>query len=242
MVESTMSGSTRAPPPTPTPTLRERAWLPHLRGVFVAAHIITICALSTPDLGGALNRRAWKAATVQDEFAAWAQRFSRLGADLSSAELEDKLWSLATSWAELRTTLLVPFRPYADVVGARQRWRMFAAPNRVPARLRIAVKAEGKWRTVYEARSNEYTWQERRFDTERIRGAIHLASWPHRRRDYRRLAAWIADEAARDFPEATHVRLSFVRARSRTPEQVRAGMAPPDKEERRLVRDLEDRR
>ncbi len=217
--------------------LRERPWFAHLRGVLVGLHVMAICVLSLPDLSGALDRRAWKAATVQDEIRVWAGRLS-----ISPPELEDRLWSIAIAWTELRKTLMRPFAPYAEYIGVRQRWRMFAAPNRVPARLRIAVKIEGEWRVVYEARSDTYTWQASRFDTERIRVTIHDASWPHHDPAYRRLGAWIADEAARDFPDATQVRLSFVRARTPTPEQVRAGTSSAQKEERPLVFDLEDRR
>ena len=220
----------------------DRAWFPHLRAVLVALHILAIAALSTPDLGAALNRKAWKAPTVQDEMKAWAERFSGLGADISPAELEERVWSVATSWAELRDSMLIPFQPYADFAGTRQRWRMFAAPNRVPARLRIAVEIEGQWRTVYEARSEEYTWQRRRLGTERVRVTIHRASWAHHNRDHTRLSDWIADEAARDFPTATRVRVSFIRARTPTPAQTRAGEAPSEKEERVRLRVLEGRR
>jgi hypothetical protein len=208
----------------------------------VALHLVAISALATPDLSSALDRKAWKAPTVQDEIGVWAKRLSVLGADLTPAELEDQAWMIATSWANTRESMLRPFRPYASLVGARQRWRMFAAPNRVPARLRVAVELDGEWRTVYEAGSEAHAWQAGRLDTERVRVVVQRASWAHRRADYKRLANWIADEAARDFPDATRVRLSFIRARTLTAKQVRAGQLPDAKEERKLVRELEGRR
>ncbi|NVB39449.1 hypothetical protein G6O69_16525 [Pseudenhygromyxa sp. WMMC2535] len=219
-----------------------RAWLPHLRGALVALHILAISLLALPDVSGARNRSAWRSATVQDELAAWSARLNDVGVALGPDELEAKAWDIMQAWARLRTALLAPFQPYADLVGARQRWRMFAAPNRAPARLRIAVKIDGEWREVYEGQSEVHTWQAARFGTERIRVHIHRASWAHRRGDNERLVQWIADEAARDFPAATQVRVSWLRARSPTPAQVRDDARPEPKEERVRVLDLEARR
>ena len=220
----------------------ERPWMAHLRGVLVAGHILAVLLLATPDLTGALNRKSWKSPVIQDELALWAGRFNRLGADLTTAELEEQVFTRAKAWSDRRDRMLVPVRPYADYLGVRQRWRMFAAPNMAPGRFRIAVKEGGEWRPVYEARSTELDWNAHKLGQERVRVLVNRAAWPHHRAHYKRIAEWIADEAARDFPEATHVRLSYAYGKTPTPAQVRSGELPPVKDKRKLVRSLEERR
>ena len=136
-----------------------RAWWPHARAVLVLLHVIAVLMLSSPDLGGGLSKKAWQTEAIQTEFAAWADRFNRWGADTTTQKLTDDVWEVAMGWTELREKLLRPFDPYHRYLGVRQRWRMFAGPNRVPAKIRVAVEIEGEWRTVYEARSAEHTWR-----------------------------------------------------------------------------------
>ena len=59
---------------------------------------------------------------------------------------------------------------------------------------------------------------------------------------YGRLVAWLAREAAHDFPEATHVRVLYLRSRTPTPEQQLAGELPTPKKQRAKVRKLEELR
>ena len=216
----------------PTPS-----WKLHLRGVLIGLHVLAVVMLSSPDLGGGMNRKAWDAPMVEAEFAAWAKRF-----DMTTDALQDRAWTVAVGWVELRETLLTPFQPYSRYAGVRQRWRMFAAPHRVPTRLLIAVEIDGAWRPIYEARSSELTWRGDTLDRERMRVPINLAAWKHNRGLYKKLIAWIADRAAEDFPEATRVRVSYLRHKTPTAEQLRAGVETEDEEIHVAIRGLEERR
>ena len=200
-----------------------------MRGVLIALHVLAVLVLSTPDLDGGLNRKAWKSDMVQAEFEAWTARFNRWGMDVTTEQVEQQTWETAVAWVDVRNKALTPFRPYRKYVGVRQRWRMFAAPNRVPARIRIAVEIDGQWQTVHEASSAAHQWRKRQLGHERLRVVINRAVWRHNHRIYARLLAWIVDAAAHDFPDATRVRVSFVRgptpkpnqAESKTPTEVR---------------------
>ena len=218
--------------PEPTPP-----WKLHLRGVLVGLHVLAVVVLSSPDLSGGMNRKAWDAPMVEAEFAAWAERF-----DMGTDELQDRAWTVAVSWVEARDTLLTPFEPYHEYLGVRQRWRMFAAPNRVPARIAIAVEIDGEWRLIYEARSPEHTWRADTLHRERLRVPINLAAWRHNRGLYKKLIEWIADRAAEDFPEASRVRVFYLRAKTPTAKELRAGMRAQDEEIHVAIRELEARR
>lgn len=223
----------RAPPSEDRAEARS-GWFAHLRGLLLALHVIAVLLLSTPDLDGGLNRESWKSDTIQHEVQTWAKRLGR-----PPEEIEDKAWRLANGWSKTRKALLTPVRPYADYAGPRQRWRMFAGAERTPARLHVEVQIDGQWQIVHQSRSREYDWQATRFDRERIRVIVGRTSWPHRKGLYKRVVDWVASLAAADFPEATRVRVCYLRAPTPTPAQRRAGDIPEGKLERCRRRSLE---
>ncbi|MCA9572454.1 MAG: hypothetical protein KC656_31660 [Myxococcales bacterium] len=103
---------------------------------------------------------------------------------------------------------------------------MFVAPHVHPARLRVEVEDASGWHAVYEARSDEATWRRAFFDHFRMRSVTFRYAWPPFRKPYDAFAAWLADRAADDFPDATRVRVSYTKRRSPSPEEVRAGTRP----------------
>jgi hypothetical protein len=114
------------------------------------------------------------------------------------------------------------------------------APHRYPARLEIHVRAgsSAEWTPVYVARSDEHEWMRRWLDHDRFRAALFRYAWDHYRSTRRQFADWVATQAVTAFPEATQVRVSFVRYRTPSPEEVREGIAPAEKREMIEVRDL----
>lgn len=181
---------------------RWRAAWRHIRALLVLLHLIAICVLTTPDLGDTLSRSAWKQPAVQRELAPWAKRFGQ-----TPQELEDTLWSLATSWREWRARIVRPIQPYSDYFGVRQRWRMFASPNRVPARYEIDIQQGTAWRPIYRSRSDQYTWRRSLFDHDRMRTTMYRATWPNLQWRYKLLCDWVARQVERDFPDARAVRV-----------------------------------
>ena len=123
----------------------------HGLALFVALHLfaVTFCAL--PSVGSGMNRGAWRQPTVQGEFRAWTERFAALGIELTQQELEDRLWTFATSYERWRDAVMVPFDPYYTYCGTWQSWKMFVAPHRFPGRLEIeaaVLRASGAEVTV----------------------------------------------------------------------------------------------
>lgn len=213
------------------------------RALFVALHLALVTFMAMPSVGGGMNRQAWKQPTVQGEFRAWSERLGRWGLDLPPDELEARAWDFAVGYERGRARVLRPFRGYFEVLGTWQSWKMFVAPHRYPARLEIHVRTPGEdWRPVYVARSDEHEWMRRWLDHDRFRAAVFRYAWDHYRGTRRQFADWVADRAAVDFPEAAQVRVSFVRYRTPSPEEVRSGIAPVEERELIEIRSLAARR
>lgn len=201
------------------PTPAGAAWR-QVRAVLVALHCIAVISMAMPAPGGALRRSAWQDPTVQGEFEAWTDRLNALGAGITKDELEDALWEITKTWLSARSTALAPFQPYYKYAGTVQSWRMFVAPHRYPTRIEVAVREADEWRTVYVARSNEYTWNQRFFDHDRMRAAVFRYGWRSFRSTYYQFVDHLAREAKRDFPEATALRVRFYKYRTASAEEV----------------------
>lgn len=202
---------------------------PRIRALLIVLHLFAITAMALPAPAGGMNRSSWKDKTVQQEFAAWTERVNGLGWEIDKAEFEEMLWDISVSWMGVRQKILDPFFPYYRYFGTWQSWRMFVAPHRYPARLEIAVLDAGTWRTVYAARSNEFTWMRSVFDHDRMRSAVFRYSWSRYRKTWPPFVDWIARHAAEDFPEADSVRVRFWKYETRSPEEVRQGLEPDGK-------------
>jgi hypothetical protein len=205
----------------------------HGLAVFVALHLfaVTFCAL--PSVGSGMNRNAWRQPTVQGEFRAWTERLTALGVRIEQEELEDRAWAFATGYESVRERILAPFQPYFRYCGTWQSWKMFVAPHRYPGRLEIEIDRGSGWEPVYVARSAEHRWMASWLDHDRFRSATFRYAWDHYRVARSQFADWVARRAAEDFPDAERVRVYFVRYRTRSPEEVRAGT--PASEKRELV-------
>jgi hypothetical protein len=209
--------------------------------VLVALHLFAVTFMALPSASGGLNRRAWKDPTVQGEFAAWAARMRGWGIPVAAPELEDTMWSFATSYEDLRDVVLKPFRPYFATTGTWQSWKMFVAPHRYPSRLEIHVDAGHGFEPVFVERSAEHQWMRIWFDHDRMRAAVFRYGWPHYRTSRSAFADWVARHAREDFPLAEQVRVSFVKYRTPSPEEVRAGIAPEERRELVEIRELAPR-
>lgn len=232
-----MPEPTEAPPATPEP-----GPLRHGRALFVALHLFAITFMALPSVGGGMSRSAWGTPTVQAEFQLWTARLNGWGVDVTAEQLEDTLWEVAVAYEDGRRMILEPMYPYFRYTGSWQSWRMFVAPHRYPGRLEIELDSGEGWQPVYVARSGEHDWMRRLLDHDRCRASIFRYAWSHFRRGRKEFTDWVAVQAARDFPEARRVRTSFVRYRTRSPEEVRAGTPAREERELKNVRNLRDYR
>lgn len=214
-------------------------WLRPLRLVFVVFHVVAITLVALPSAGGAMNRSAWQSETVQGEFRTWTARLQSLGVKITVPQLEDRLWTFAQRYEHGKHKVLEPLRPYYKYAGTGQSWRMFVAPHRFPGRLIIEIQQDDEWTPIYVARSDEHTWRRRPLDHDRMRSSVFRYAWKHFRHGRKRFTEWVAREVAHDFPEATRVRVSFLRYRTPTPAEARAGEPPETRRELENTRLLE---
>ncbi|MEM6928357.1 MAG: hypothetical protein AAF602_15595 [Myxococcota bacterium] len=212
---------------------------PHLRAVLIVLHVAVITFHAMPTVGGGLSRTAWKTPTVQGEFRAWSERLQGLGFDVEIADLEDPLWAIAVGWEKGRRTMLKPVMPYLRYCGTYQSWRMFVAPHRYPGRLHIDIDRGSGWEPIYVARSPEHAWRRHWLDHDRFRAAIFRYAWKHFRKGRAEFANWVTRRVERDYPDAERVRVSFMRYRTRSPEEVRAGTPADEKRVLTSIRRIE---
>lgn len=213
-------GAPAARPPRLSPLLRQ------LRAAFVAFHIVAISLDAAPSPAAGMNRSAWREATVQRELRAWADRLHQ-----DPEGFEERLWTLAKGFVEVRRVAMTPFRPYLELVGARQSWQMFVAPHRWPTRLQIQVargpvapsSGEEGWETLFEERSETHAWRAELFGRERVRASVFRWGWPNYAEPYRNGCQALAELAFADDPAIQAVRCRFSRVKSPSPDQVRAG-------------------
>lgn len=199
----------------------------HLTATLVLLHLVAVTLMAIPAPGGGMARSSWKDPTVQAELQAWHQTLSPLLPGVDAAQFEEGLYAFASRYMKARGAVLKPFAPYYRYAGTVQSWRMFVAPHRYPARLRIEVERGGAFETVYLARDAEADWLASHLDHDRWRSAIFRFAWKSYRRHYEAFGRWVADRAREDFPDATRVRLSFDKYRTPSPEEVREDRRPP---------------
>jgi hypothetical protein len=198
-----------------------------VRAVLVLLHLLAIVVLALPNVRAGLDKSSWADPTVQDEFRAWAERF-----DVEPKELEASAWRLATAWDRLHQMLLTPFAPYRDVLGVRQPWVMFVAPQTHPARIEIGIFERGAWRTIYRERSPHEEWRRSLFDQDRMRSALFRFAWDKYGASYREFTEWAAREAFAEFPDADAVRVRMFRYRTPGPDEPRS---PPGHYEKEIL-------
>lgn len=213
-------------------------WRAHGIAAFVAFHLLAVTLHAMPSAGGGLNRSAWRDPTVQGEFATWAGRLTALGFPITTAELDERLWAFANGFEGARGWVLAPFQPYYRYAGTWQSWRMFVAPHRYPGRLEIRVDRGGGFEPLYVARSDTYDWRSRWFDHDRMRASVFRYSWRHYKASRREFTDWVAAQVAADHPDVQRVEVGFVRYRTRSPDEVRAGVAAEETRELKNYRSL----
>lgn len=196
---------------------------PTLRAILVTYHVLAVGLLAVPAPYGVMTRSLWQEPTVHDEFRAWAGHLGAVGVDVTPAELEESLWNASGRFLSARDVVIAPFKPYERYAGVAQSWRMFGAPNLYPVRLEISVMEGGRWGRVYTSRSDEATWMRRWFDDHALRRAVFKGALAKNKPRFEVFCDWLAERAARDFPEATHLLVRQYRYRIPTPAEAREG-------------------
>ena len=212
--------------PAEQPSIARRA-IPHLVALFVLFHVVASCVHVIPDLGGGLDRRAWRDARAQRELSAWADRFG-----MERAEFEDRIFGVAVGFQETRGAIARPFARYMRVTGVQQSWAMFAAGTPLSDRFGVRMRrcpvrdTSCEWETLFVHGDDEHAWRRDVIGHPRVRSAIFRWSWPSYAVRYRRGCAAIARLVFADFPDALIAECSF--ERSATPSPASPAPAPPE--------------
>ena len=182
----------------------------HLRAGIIFLHLFAIVLKALPAPEGAMAKKDWAHPTVQAEFRHWSQTLSGVGYPITPVDLEETLWGLAQQVTSVRNTALKPFRPYYRYVGADQNWRLFVAPHMFPSKLEIDVLENNEWKSVYRVHEDGQ-WQQTLMEQGRFRPAMFRYSWGRYKKQYNRFALYMTEQAAKDFPTATQIRLRWWR-------------------------------
>jgi hypothetical protein len=210
---------------------------PHIRAFLVALHVLSIVVLSLPRSSIVADERSWNTENAQAEFRRWADR---LGTDQQT--FRRRLWKVAVEAGRVRDRIGAPFEVYARLTGTGQGWQMFATPQKVPAELHVDVEVDGEWKALVRPLDPRSNWRLQQRTHNRMRKALGRFARTFHRPRYEGLAHWFATQAARDFPEATRVRVGLWRYRSLPPEAVLAGETPRGHYEHELVFEAEELR
>ena len=92
--------------------------------------------------------------------------------------------------------------------------------------LEFRILEDGRWRTIYQARSPEHRWMAQELDHDRFRSAVFRYGWSHHRVHYRQFAQAYGRRALAEFPEAEAFEARFYKYRTLSPEEARAGLDP----------------
>lgn len=212
---------------------------PHLRVAFILVHLAAITIASLPSPLGVTRRSNWELPQVTAELRAWSQRLSTLGIEVEPEQLRETTFAAATRWVAVHVALRAPFVPYYECCGTAQAWRLFGAPDPFPSRLWIDLRIDGEWVPVYHEHSDEHAWMRSALASSRGRALAHIYADARRHGDLERLARWLADEAAHDFPRATEIRLRYLRAPLPGPEALCQQEPPPLRPSAEIVRAIE---
>ena len=191
-------------------------------------HVVGVTLMALPTPSGYMNSALWTDPNLTSQFDTWARLLTRVGIEMTGEEVKERSRRAGMAIQSTRQMVLTPFEPYLNAVGARQSWRLFAAPGRVPARLQVdisdAATGEDSWQQLYLTGDEPYAWRPELFTHHRFR---KLMTRTTRRGDeprFERLARWFAAETAKDFPEAKRVRFTLTRDRIPPPDQLADGV------------------
>ncbi|MGE0789489.1 MAG: hypothetical protein AB7S26_27690 [Sandaracinaceae bacterium] len=214
-----------AGPADAAPTVRSRGadrfgWLQHGIAVFVIFHILANGLSMFPDLGRALDRRAWGDPRAQAEMVSWASRFGT-----EPRALEDTLYAIVVDYQAIRAEVLTPFEPYMRYAGLRQSWLMFTAGTRESDRFGVRMRRcapedpSCEWEDLYIHADPGHDWRASQLGHPRIRSMIFRWSWPSYAEQYDRGCRAIAQLAFAEFDDARVFQCRFERTVLPTPDQ-----------------------
>jgi hypothetical protein len=187
-----------------------RHLVPHVRAAFIGLVLLAhgIYALPLPSaLTPADLREDWRQADIE----MWRGWLAKAGIDVTREGIEQGMLGVTSVSGTVQSTLEAPFDPVFDALAIDQSWALFASTSTRPDRLVVSVRQGEDWEPVFRRLDPCCTWRDGQLRYRRIRG-IWDGQKDRMRPAYRNLTRWIADQAFRDFPDATEVRVELERS------------------------------
>jgi len=220
----------------PQPARRWAELRSQLLALFVAFHVLSVLVLSLPASARLGERAVWQSRENQLQFARWARLSSQLGFARSGPELEEQLWTLTQSYLRARSVFIAPFELYASYTGIAQGWRMFSNPQSHPAYVHVELARGAGFEPIYVSRSSQFTWHREQFDHHRLRKLFGRVARSTEELLWEQFGEWAARQAARDFPDASELRIW--QERRATPEPGSSAASEPAVPEEIRIYDL----
>lgn len=177
----------------------------HVRALLITVHLLAVVLSALPAPVG-MRAQDLEDPSFRESLAPIHGALQAAGYGGSEDDLARQLFEAGEALLETRRTVLRPFDLYYRHLGTRQSWRMFGTVNDKPARVEVFLDhGDGTWAPLYIAREPEHAWRAHQLDQERFRAFMNDYSWRRDKRSWDHFTAWLARQAARDFPEASRL-------------------------------------
>jgi len=199
------------------------AW-PQIRAALLLLHIVAVVLMALPAPVGSERDDTYEMPAVREQLQQLRDLLGRVGVETTEDELADLSKNSARAVLDVRKTALRPFKPYYDLAGTRQGYRMFSGVSLSGDRLQVEIDRGGEWELIYLARDPDHTWRWWTFNHELTRSLLYRYVEKRYRKRFKSLSRWVAAEAAADFEGVERVRVSFLRQRIPSPSESRDGV------------------
>ncbi len=197
---------------------------PHVRAVLLLLHIVAVVLMALPAPIGSDRDDTYEMASVREQLQQLSEALGAVGIEASEDEIAELSKTSARRILAARKAALRPFRPYYSLAGTRQGYRMFSGVSLYGDRLQVEIDRGDDWELIYLARDPDHRWRWWTFNHELTRSLLYRYVEKRYRRRFEAMTRWIAREAATDFPDVERVRVSFLRQRTPSPAESRAGV------------------
>lgn len=195
----------------------------HVRAVVIAL-VLVVNGVAASPMPKSVKLSHFETAIAIEELDRWVGLLRSAGLTLTRPELAAHAYAIGTFFADVRGTLLGPFKGWFRVTGTGQGWGLFTYPDSYPHQLVIDVRpAAGEWRSVYAALDPDAAWRRSQLAYRRVRG-VYDGNTRKPGASYDHFVAWAGKHALAEFPDAAEARVGFVRTHSTMPD------AKPDPE------------
>jgi hypothetical protein len=198
-----------------------------VRGASIAVALLVYGFQAAP-LPRNVKKSQFESEVGREEMDRWVELFGAVGVRLTRDELSERSFAVSKAISDVRKEALKPFQPWFRLTGTGQGWGLFTYPDTYPHQLRVEIFRDGKWELVYAGLDEEHAWRREQLAFRRVRGVYDSnstkpgATWDT-------FADWVAKEALADFPDASRVRVGFVRVHTHAPGEAVPEDADPER-------------